>query len=314
MIIRFKSFIRAKARSFVGVCVVAGVLQFGALASSAQTYLFSGSLQTVTLNPGTYVITAYGAQGGSGYLTSGGLGAEMQAQFNFSTATTLTLLVGGAGATGYGGGGNGGGGGGSFVVNGTIPLIIAGGGGGSQFLEPGGNGFTGSSGGVGLGYGSGSGGTAGGGGGGGGSVDGGGGGGGGYIGDGGTYNYGFGHPPGGHGGSSFINGGAGGVSGDPLSGNGGYGGGGGGGSWGIGAGGGGGYSGGGGGGVSGGGGGGGSIIDPSAIMVLAQVSGVASPDTSPNGEIIITAVPEPTTLALAGLSGLCLFLFCRQRK
>src|SRR4051812_12787433 len=121
MTIRFKSLIHAKAHSFVSVCVVAGVLQFGALASSAQigTYLFSGSLQTITLNPGSYVITAYGAQGGSGYLTSGGLGAEMQAQFNFSTVTTLTLLVGGAGATGYGGGGNGGGGGGSFVVNGT---------------------------------------------------------------------------------------------------------------------------------------------------------------------------------------------------
>ena len=53
----------------------------------------------------------HSAQGGSGYLTSGGLGAEMEAEFNFSTATTLTLLVGGAGATGYGGGGNGGGGG-----------------------------------------------------------------------------------------------------------------------------------------------------------------------------------------------------------
>jgi hypothetical protein len=49
-------------------------------------------------------------------------------------------------------------------------------------------------------------------------------------------------------------------------------------------------------------------------MVLAEVSGVASPDGSRNGEIIITAVPEPTTLALAGLSGLCFLLFRRQRK
>src|SRR5690349_1366157 len=91
------------------------ILKFGVLASSAQTgtYLFSGSLQTVTLNPGSYVITAFGAQGGSGHLTSGGQGAEMEAEFNFSTATTLTLLVGGAGGSGNGGGGNGGGGGGS---------------------------------------------------------------------------------------------------------------------------------------------------------------------------------------------------------
>jgi hypothetical protein len=86
-------------------------------------------------------------------------------------------------------------------------------------------------------------------------------------------------------------------------------------------GGGGGYSGGGGGGhgqynddFGFGGGGGGSIIDSSAIMVLAEVSGIASPDGSPNGEIIITAVPEPTSLALAGLSGLSLLLFRRQRK
>ena len=59
---------------------------------------------------------------------------------------------------------------------------------------------------------------------------------------------------------------------------------------------------------------GGSIIDSSAIMVLAEVSGVASPDGLPNGEIIITPVPEPTTLALVGLSGLSLMLFRRKRK
>jgi hypothetical protein len=49
-------------------------------------------------------------------------------------------------------------------------------------------------------------------------------------------------------------------------------------------------------------------------MVLAEVSGVASPDGLPNGEIIITPVPEPTTLALVGLSGLSLMLFRRKRK
>ena len=88
----------------------------------------------------------------------------------------------------------------------------------------------------------------------------------------------------------------------------------------FGGGGGGGYSGGGGGGdgvdggYNGGGGGGGSIIDSSGI-VLAEVSGVASPDDpTGNGEIIITAVPEPTSLALAGLGGLSLLLFRRQRK
>jgi hypothetical protein len=47
-------------------------------------------------------------------------------------------------------------------------------------------------------------------------------------------------------------------------------------------------------------------------MVLAEASGVVSPEGSPNGEIIITVVPEPTILALAGLSGLGLLLFRRQ--
>jgi hypothetical protein len=74
-----------------------------------------------------------------------------------------------------------------------------------------------------------------------------------------------------------------------------------------GGGGGGGYSGGGGGGGGGfigpgsfggpgGGGGGGSIIDSSAIAILAEVSGILSPDNPTNGEIIITAVPTPLAI------------------
>ena len=283
---KFKSFICAGWHSVGMVCAVAVVLQFGVLAGSAQPgiYLFSGSETTITLNPGTYDITAYGAQGGGGFNSSGGLGAEMEGQFSFATVTTLTLLVGGDGeAGGYVGGG----GGGSFVVNGSRPLVVAGGGGGA------GNGFNGYLGLVTTSGGSGGNGEYGGGGGyvggsGGSGGYGGGGGGGGYSGNG---MAGLGEAGGG-GGGSFLGGGV------QF-----YGGGGGGG-----------YSGGGGGGYEGGGGGGGSIIDSSAIMVLAEVSGVASPDDSPNGEVIITAVPEPTSLALAGLSGLSLMLFRRQRK
>jgi len=68
----------------------------------------------------------------------------------------------------------------------------------------------------------------------------------------------------------------------------------------LGGGGGGGYSGGGGGVGDTGGGGGGSIIDSSAVMTLAEVSGVANPDDPTNGEIIITAIPTavPTPLAI----------------
>lgn len=140
-----------------------------AVASSAQTgdYLYTGSEQTITLNPGLYDITAYGAQGGSGGVGVGGLGAEMEGQFSFATAVNLTILAGGSGGSGTSGGGGGG--------------------------------------------------------------------------------------------------------------------------------------------YGGAGGGGGSYIDSSATQIITEVSGIASPDDSPNGEIIITAVPEPTTLALAGLGALLLF-------
>jgi hypothetical protein len=60
------------------------------------------------------------------------------------------------------------------------------------------------------------------------------------------------------------------------------------------------------------GGGGGSIIDSSGT-VLAEVSGVASPDDSPNGEIIITAVPEPSTWAML-LGAFASLLMFRRRK
>ena len=52
----------------------------------------------ITLAAGTYIITAYGAAGGFAtdlyYYNSaaGGFGAEMSAEFNFSTSTTLTSL------------------------------------------------------------------------------------------------------------------------------------------------------------------------------------------------------------------------------
>src|SRR5580704_13624237 len=83
--------------------ICAAILLLGTLAGSAQTgtYLYTGSETTITLNPGTYNITAYGAQGGGG-VYSGGLGAEMEGEFDFTAATTLTLLVGGAGTYGTG--------------------------------------------------------------------------------------------------------------------------------------------------------------------------------------------------------------------
>jgi hypothetical protein len=277
---------------------IAVALQLGMLAGSAQTniYLFSWAKTNITLNPGTYIITAYGAMGGNGDSIKG-RGAEMSAEFNFSASTTLTLLVGGGTIA------SGGGGGGSFVVEGATPLVIAGGGGGrsGNYNDNGSVSTYGDTGG-GLGRNDGTGGaggTGGGGGTGGAGEDGGtgGGGGGGFLGNGdsgGNFS--------GSGGSSFEtggNGGNGGLSYYTPGGGGGYGGGGGGGGeYGYGGGGGGGgYSGGGGGGgYEAYGGGGGSIIDSSAIAILTEVSGVASPDGGYSGEIIITAVPTPLAI------------------
>ncbi len=129
-----------KSKTTLCSVVTTVVLQFGALAAYAQTteYLYTGSETNVTLNPGTFIITAYGALGG-GVVNArfGGLGAEMSAEFNFSTPTTLTLLVGGVGgfADTYSNGNGGGGGGGSFVVQGSTPLVVAGGGGGGAAFD-----------------------------------------------------------------------------------------------------------------------------------------------------------------------------------
>ncbi len=92
------------------------------ITSFAQTdlFLFTGSETTINLNSGLYDITAYGAQGGIGYYETGGLGAEISGEFNFSTSTTLLLLVGGAG--------------------GSYNSYYSSGGGGSSFLNGGGGG------------------------------------------------------------------------------------------------------------------------------------------------------------------------------
>jgi hypothetical protein len=291
---------------------MAVVLQLGMLAGSAQTnkYLFSGAETNITLPPGTYIITAYGAPGGGG-IEFVGFGAEMSGEFNFSTSTTLTLLVGGGG----GGYGSYSGGGGSFVVEDITPLVIAGGGGGGYY--GGGEGWP-DTGKVPFLPGTGGGGTGG------GAIQtvgpggGGGGGGGGFLANGGDgVNGDNGGGFGGGGGFSFENGG-GGLAGAGYSGNGstsgGYGGGGGsGGSSGSGdfsgpspggGGGGGGYSGGKGGDFAGRqGSGGDSIIDSSAITILTDFFGSGSPDDPNNGEIIITAVPTPLVITTSAAFG-----------
>jgi hypothetical protein len=257
--------------------------------------LHTGSETTISLGPGTYNITAYGAAGGYSTIigNSGGLGAEMGAQFNFTSPTILTLLVGGVGGDGPGSPrGPGGGGGGTFVVNGSTPLIVAGGGGGGGYNGPGGNGLVTNGGGGGLG-GPGYSGA----------------GGGGFSTNGGPGFWGSGQ------GFSFLNGGSQAGGGFYGASGGGFGGGGGGGN----------YQGGGGGGYTGGyggpgnsaGGGGGSYIDISETQILSEVSGTAAPGDSPNGEVIITAAatatPEPSTWAML-VGGFGSLLVFRRRR
>jgi Hint domain len=112
------------------------------------TYSYAGSIQKVTVSAsGTYDITAYGAQGGSGSGgQAGGSGAEYGGNFNLTAGEKLEVVTGGAGAAGTGTDGGGGGGGGSFVLANTGAggsyqlLLAAGGGGGGAQAAPGGAG------------------------------------------------------------------------------------------------------------------------------------------------------------------------------
>lgn len=261
---------------YYGLCAaVLATLIAQSTSAQGTNFEFTGGEVTYTLGPGTYDITAYGAKGGFSTILShpGGLGAEMEAVFSFTSPTTLTIMVGGAGGDGPGSPrGPGGGGGGTFVVSGSTPLIVAGGGGGGGYDNTygyGGPGLTNNGGSPGLG-GPGYGGA----------------GGGGFSTDGGAGFWGSGQ------GYSFLHGGGSAGGGFYGASGGGFGGGGGGGN----------YQGGGGGGYTGGnggagnsaGGGGGSYIDSSAVAIGTEISGIASPDDPNNGEVVIVAVSPPT--------------------
>jgi hypothetical protein len=92
-------FISAKHIIISPLCMAAGAVLLGGQTGSAQTvdYLYSGSNVVVTLNPGTYDIIAYGAQGGAFNGGAGdklgGLGAEMEGEFNFPTAAAVVPMA-----------------------------------------------------------------------------------------------------------------------------------------------------------------------------------------------------------------------------
>lgn len=112
---------------------------------SSKVYNYTGNVQSVTLDAGTYMLEAFGASGGNGRLTntetivpnSGGKGGYSSGTVTFTKQTTLYIVAGGKGSDqtsldyqAFGQGGyNGGGNGGADMVDGTSPESGAGGGG-----------------------------------------------------------------------------------------------------------------------------------------------------------------------------------------
>ncbi|HLD35976.1 MAG TPA: DUF2341 domain-containing protein [Planctomycetota bacterium] len=106
----------------------------------------NGSIQYLTITyTGNYRIEVWGAQGGTGAGTVGGLGARMRGDFYLTAGTQLKILVGQKG--GDSGNNSGGGGGGTFVVTGTSNAVIIAGGGGGRGGSGSLSGLTGTSGG-----------------------------------------------------------------------------------------------------------------------------------------------------------------------
>lgn len=116
----------------------------GLTVGSSVTYNYTGAMQQITLQPGTYILEAWGARGG-GY---GGYGGYSKGTLTLTKTTTVYIGVGGypirSSSGGYNGGGDGyyGGGGATHfaTANGVLSslssnrsaiLLVAGGGGAS---------------------------------------------------------------------------------------------------------------------------------------------------------------------------------------
>ena len=117
------------------------------LSGMAQTYTYTGAVQTVTLPAGSYQIEMWGADGGSttgsggggGIAKLGGKGGYSSGLLTLTTATAINVYVGGKGGAeglnvpgGFNGGGN----------SGTASVIVCGSGGGASDIRVGGTALT----------------------------------------------------------------------------------------------------------------------------------------------------------------------------
>jgi hypothetical protein len=98
-------------KSWINHMLLAGASALAMTVASAEagatTFDFTASLVSWTVpTNGVYVITAYGAQGGSNDFLAGGLGAEAGGYIPLSAGTMLAVIAGGEGALEAGGGGS----------------------------------------------------------------------------------------------------------------------------------------------------------------------------------------------------------------
>jgi hypothetical protein len=143
----------ALARGVAGAALIcAGTIAWtGAARAAAVTFNYTGADVSYTINPGTYRITVYGAQGGGTLGSSGGVGAEASAIYKIGQTLNLRIGVGGQAPLAQIAAGGGGASFVDFVAGGDfgfgILLLVGGGGGGayndiSSFTANGGDGKT----------------------------------------------------------------------------------------------------------------------------------------------------------------------------
>ena len=80
-------------QSILFLCVIC----MSVFSGHSQTFSYTGSVQSVTLNPGSYEIEAWGADGGKGFQTSSinneGKGGYSKGILTVTTPTLLPLAI-----------------------------------------------------------------------------------------------------------------------------------------------------------------------------------------------------------------------------